>query len=126
MEKDKLKTCISYCQVAYEELERAKEDCTAKVEAALLEFVGSSSTKITNADKKTIKKIAKAKATDKLDDLKREVASDVDLLEESGICTHGQLSIFGPIKRISDLVEKEGMQMNLNLGETKSTAGHVN
>lgn len=104
MEKEALTTCISLCKRAYEELEIAKDDCSIKVEAAIDALVGQSTCKVKTADKKAIKKIAKAKALDKEDELKREVAAEVDLLEESGVVEHGQLSLFGPLQRFRDSI----------------------
>lgn len=108
--------CVSLVRLAFEELERAKEDCKAKVDAAIGTFVASEPSAVTDADKKSIKKIAKALALDKVDELKGEVAADVDILSETGICSQSQLTIYGPLQR----ARAAGEQLVMDYGEGQS------
>ena len=81
--------CISRVRDAYLTLETAKYDCDAVVDSEIDELVSQCSEPVTAVEKKNIKKIAKAFATNKANILQIEAKSLagmlVDLLEQGGV-----------------------------------------
>lgn len=67
--------CISRARSAYYQLNVAKTDCDQVVNSEIEQLVASCDEKITAADKKNIKKIAKALADEKIKPLTREAMS---------------------------------------------------
>jgi phosphotransferase system HPr-like phosphotransfer protein len=93
-DREKIMRCLYAVVDHYKVLEEQKADCTANVDAELSLLVGECEKRITNDDKKAVKKLAKAMATDKENSLKSELKSLVDLLSTK---TRGgiQLELFG-------------------------------
>jgi hypothetical protein len=95
MEKEKIKQAIEICREAYATLEDAKSDCKDVVESAidalcgLTEEMGKKTHKEVLAnykdDIKSIKKIAKAMATGKLDDIKAESEALSQMVDECNL-----------------------------------------
>lgn len=82
MNTELLMDCIKSAASAYSTLELAKSECEDVVDAKIDNLVSASEDKITKEDKKNIKKIAKAIASDKVDSLAFEAKSLAALIIE--------------------------------------------
>ena len=75
--------CVGKCSNHYHALEQAKSDCNDAVDSEIDLLVSQSTEKITVATKKAIKKAAKAIASGKLADLRRDTGALSDVVERS-------------------------------------------
>ena len=114
MELDKLKECIGHCEQAYQILEVDKADCNDQVEAAIDELVNSSKLSITKDDRASIKDVAKALSSEKVEELAEKISSKWDILEASGVVDGGDLSLIGFKARQVSAQEKLDKQMSLD------------
>jgi hypothetical protein len=109
------KDCINRLVLHYSDLEEEKENCKTQEEAAISLWVASSGLAITASHKKAIKKIAKAIATNKLDELEEDIKAECKVLEDSERSYGIQLSLFTePI---------ESLRRTLGEGESLEISG---
>lgn len=106
MEKEKVMRCLYAVKEHYANLEEIKLACNEQVDAELALLTSESEQRVTADDKKAIKKLGKAMATEKTASLENETQSLVNLLSTRS--SSFQMSLFRDLDPISALKDSLG------------------
>ena len=80
MEDLKLYNCVSLCRKAYADLIESTDDCNDIVDSAISLYEKEGEKKLSQTEKKNIKKLAKSLASEKSDSLKIETTTMGEML----------------------------------------------
>lgn len=115
MEDQKLYNCVSLCRKAYADLIEATDDCNDIVESAISLFEKEGGKKLSQTEKKNIKKLAKSLASEKSDSLKLETKAMGEMLYK----LFGIMPEVGPLAALKNMVGAGGtVEISTDGGES--------
>lgn len=118
MEDQKLYNCVSLCRKAYADLIESTDDCNDIVDSAISLYEKEGEKKLSQTEKKNIKKLAKSLASEKSDSLKVETTTMGEMLYK----LFGIMPDVGPLadlNRLKDIMEEgDTVEISTDGGES--------